>query len=197
MIPSDPQETNDSSHYRFSVNLFIVEVSTLFVVATPIGNLSDISARALETLRSVGSDRVRGHPAFAQAAQSFGIQKPLESYHDFNESEKAEMLAMRIEKGLSVALISDAGLPPCPIRVTGWYEPAGKKGIAVVAIPGPPLRSQHFPLRACRRTSSCLWVFFRLRTRRAWKNLKLLKPVRATLIIYESPHRIEETLRQS
>ena len=84
---------------------------TLFVVATPIGNLSDISERALETLRTVDLIACEDTRQTVKLLNHFGIQKSLVSYHDFNEEKKAAELGRKIQEGLKVALVSDAGTP--------------------------------------------------------------------------------------
>src|SRR5512134_457671 len=86
-------------------------MSTLFIVATPLGNLGDISARALETLRLVDLIACEDTRQTLKLLNHFGIQKPLVSYHDFNEVKKASELGEKIRAGLSVALVSDAGTP--------------------------------------------------------------------------------------
>src|SRR5215510_2348743 len=86
-------------------------MATLFVVATPIGNLADITHRALETMRSVDLIACEDTRRTLKLLNHFGIQKPLVSYHDFNEQKKANELAGRIQAGLRVAVVSDAGTP--------------------------------------------------------------------------------------
>jgi len=86
-------------------------MGTLFVVATPIGNLGDISARALDTIRSADLIACEDTRQTLKLLSHFGIQKPLTSYHEFNEREKSIELADKVERGESIALVSDAGTP--------------------------------------------------------------------------------------
>src|SRR5215471_8798808 len=86
-------------------------MATLFIVATPIGNLNDIGARALEALQGVDLIACEDTRHTTKLLNHFGIRKPVESYHQFNEEKKAQQLVSRIQEGLNVALVSDAGTP--------------------------------------------------------------------------------------
>src|SRR5215831_9179488 len=86
-------------------------MGTLFLVATPIGNLNDINKRALQTLENADLIACEDTRQSLKLLNHFGIQKPLTSYHGFNEDRKAEELANRISAGTNVALVSDAGVP--------------------------------------------------------------------------------------
>src|SRR5262245_55870435 len=108
----------------------------LFVVATPIGNLSDISARALDTLRSVDLIACEDTRQTIKLLNHFGIQKRLASYHDFNEEKKAAELGRKIQDGLKVALVSDAGMPAISDPGYRLVRYCRENGLEVVAIPG-------------------------------------------------------------
>ncbi|HLH32718.1 MAG TPA: SAM-dependent methyltransferase, partial [Terriglobia bacterium] len=86
-------------------------MGTLFIVATPIGNLSDISKRVLDVLGKVDLIACEDTRQTVKLLNHFGLQKPLTSYHEFNEEKKAEELADKIAGGSDVALVSDAGMP--------------------------------------------------------------------------------------
>ena len=86
-------------------------MGTLFIVATPLGNLGDISARALETLRLVDLIACEDTRHTLKLLNHFGIQKPLVSYHDFNEEKKASELGTKLQAGTNIALVTDAGTP--------------------------------------------------------------------------------------
>src|SRR6185503_13840753 len=86
-------------------------MGTLFVVATPIGNLNDISSRALQTLREVDLIACEDTRHTIKLLNHFGIEKPMTSYHEFNEEQKADELASKLEGAISIALVSDAGTP--------------------------------------------------------------------------------------
>src|SRR6185295_14507329 len=86
-------------------------MGALFIVATPIGNLDDASPRALKTLQQVDLIACEDTRHTLKLLSHFGIQKPLTSYHEFNEREKAVEIGSRIKSGANVALVSDAGMP--------------------------------------------------------------------------------------
>ena len=170
-------------------------MSTLFVVATPIGNLSDISSRALECLHSVDLIACEDTRHTAKLLNHFGIKKSMESYHDFNEEPKARQLVSRIREGLKVALVSDAGTPGVSDPGYRLVRACRESGVPVIAIPGAnaaitALSASGLP------SDEFLFVGFlpaKLNARR--EKLESLRGVAATLIFYEAPHRIEEMLR--
>src|SRR5262245_14947203 len=110
---------------------------TLFVVATPIGNLTDISPRALDTLRNVDRIACEDTRQTLKLLSHFGIRKPLTSYHDFNEEQKATVLLNEIEAGANLALVSDAGTPTISDPGYRLVRLCRERGISIVSIPGP------------------------------------------------------------
>ena len=171
-------------------------MSTVFIVATPIGNLGDLSPRALEVLRGVDLIACEDTRHSIKLLNHFQLQKPLESYHDFNEATKAEELVRRIEGGLKVALISDAGTPGISDPGYRLIRMCRERGIEVIGIPGPcaavvALSTSGLP------SDEFLFVgFLPVKAQARREKLEALKPGTATLICYESPHRILETLRE-
>jgi 16S rRNA (cytidine1402-2'-O)-methyltransferase len=170
-------------------------MSTLFVVATPIGNLGDISPRGLECLQAVDLIACEDTRHTAKLLHHFGIKKSMESYHDFNEEAKARQLVSRIREGLKVALVSDAGTPGVSDPGYRLVRACRESGVPVVAIPGAnaavtALSASGLP------PDEFLFVGFlpvKLNARR--EKLESLRGVTATLIFYEAPHRIQEMLR--
>src|SRR5215467_1274207 len=112
-------------------------MGTLFVVATPIGNLSDISKRALEVLQSVDLIACEDTRQTIKLLNHFGIQKPLTSYHEFNEEKKAAELAEQLAERANIALVSDAGIPGVSDPGYRLVRLCRLRGISVVPIPGP------------------------------------------------------------
>ena len=112
-------------------------MGTLFVVATPIGNLGDITSRALEVLKQVDLIACEDTRQTMKLLNHFGIQKPLTSYHDFNEEKKAEELVRKPISDTNVALVSDAGTPGISDPGYRIVRICRQRGIDVVAIPGP------------------------------------------------------------
>jgi 16S rRNA (cytidine1402-2'-O)-methyltransferase len=169
-------------------------MGTLFVVATPIGNLADITSRALETLKQVDLIACEDTRQTVKLLNHFGIQKPLTSYHDFNEEKKAEELLQKLVGNTNVALVSDAGTPAISDPGYRIVHLCRERGIPVVAIPGPnaavaAVSASGLP------SDEFLFVGFLPATKNARRHkLGALANVTSTLVFYEAPHRIEEVL---
>src|ERR1700756_5669058 len=112
-------------------------MGTLFFVATPIGNLRDISKRAIEVLQKVQLIACEDTRQTIKLLNHFGIQKPLASYHEFNEQKKAEELAAKLAGATKIALVSDAGMPAISDPGYRLVRLCREREIPVVAIPGP------------------------------------------------------------
>jgi 16S rRNA (cytidine1402-2'-O)-methyltransferase len=169
-------------------------MGTLFVVATPIGNLSDISKRALDVLEKVQVIACEDTRQTIKLLNHFGIQKPLTSYHEFNEEKKAAELADQLAGETSIALVSDAGMPGISDPGYRLVRLCRTRGITVVPVPGPnaaltALAASGLP------SDEFIFVGF-LPAKKSAREQKLisLQNVRSTLILYEAPHRIEATL---
>jgi len=169
-------------------------MGTLFVVATPIGNLSDISKRALEVLQEVQLIACEDTRQTIKLLNHFGIQKPLTSYHEFNEEKKAEELADQLAGDAKVALVSDAGTPAIADPGYRLVRLCRTRGIPVVPIPGP--NAAVIALAASGLPSDEFIFAGFLPAKKGARHQKLLslQNVRSTLILYEAPHRIESTL---
>ncbi len=166
----------------------------LYLVSTPIGNLEDITLRALNVLKSVDLIACEDTRHTRRLLDHFGIQKPTVSYHEHNEQARTEELVQRLLEGKSVAIVSDAGTPGISDPAYRIVLAAIERGITIVPIPGAAaviagLIASGLP------TDSFLFVGFlpsKKMARRA--RLEELKLERATLVLYEAPHRIRETL---
>src|SRR5436853_2443278 len=112
-------------------------MGTLFLVATPIGNLRDISQRALEVLNQADVIACEDTRQTIKLLNHFGIEKPLTSYHEFNEQKKAEELTERLSSDIRIALVSDAGMPAISDPGYRIVRLCRERGVPVVAIPGP------------------------------------------------------------
>ena len=169
-------------------------MGALFIVATPIGNLSDMSTRALETLRAVDLIACEDTRQTIKLLNHFGIQKPLVSYHDFNEEKKAEELGLKIEEGLKVALVSDAGTPAISDPGYRLVRYCREHGLAVIPIPGA--NAAVAALSASGLPSDEFFFAGFLPSKKSGRREKLeaLRGLRSTLVFYEAPHRIEEVL---
>jgi 16S rRNA (cytidine1402-2'-O)-methyltransferase len=169
-------------------------MGTLFVVATPIGNLGDISRRALEILSQVDLIACEDTRHTIKLLNHFGIEKPLKSYHDFNEEKKAEELADELAGDKQIALVSDAGTPAISDPGYRIVRLCRERGIPVVAIPGP--NAAITALAASGLPSDEFMFIGFLPSKKMVRREKLseLVNITCTLIFYEAPHRIDESL---
>ncbi|WP_416678157.1 16S rRNA (cytidine(1402)-2'-O)-methyltransferase [Candidatus Pseudothioglobus sp. Uisw_016] len=170
-------------------------IGKLFIVATPIGNLNDITYRAIETLKNVdivlAEDTRHSKKLFAH----FEISTPLKAFHEHNEREKTESIISELNSGISAALISDAGTPL--ISDPGYFlvSQAKKEGIEVVPIPGP---SAIITALSASGLASNSFTFFGFLPSKKIARIKYLHnktTLKETIIFYESPKRILATLK--
>jgi 16S rRNA (cytidine1402-2'-O)-methyltransferase len=166
----------------------------LYVVATPIGNLEDITVRALRILREAGRIACEDTRHTRKLLDHFGIAKPMLSYHEHNEAARASELVAMLESGENIALVSDAGTPLISDPGYRLVAAAIDAGISVVPIPGASaaiaaLSASGLPTDAFR-----FGGFLPAKRSARRKLLEQLKPESSTLIFYEAPHRILETL---
>lgn len=166
---------------------------TLFIVATPIGNLGDITQRAAEVLASVDIVAAEDTRHSRKLLQVLGIQKPLLALHDHNEREKSGALLDRIEAGESVALVSDAGTPLISDPGYVLVREARARGISVSPIPGPSAIITALSAAGLATDRFTFEGF--LPAKRKGRNDRLMALVKEerTLVFYEAPHRIVET----
>ena len=167
----------------------------LFLVGTPIGNLEDITLRALRVLREADLIAAEDTRRARKLLTRFDIHTPLTSYHGHNEREKAEALVREVEAGKKVALVSDAGMPGISDPGFRAVEECARRGLEVEVVPGPS------SLTAALAVSGLPLARFRYegflppsRTRRRSRLLSLLGEGEA-LVLYEAPHRVMDTLR--
>ena len=169
---------------------------TLFVVATPIGNLEDMSMRAVRTLREVDVIAAEDTRRTSKLLAHYEIQKPLVSLHEHNETREALRLVSKLEAGYNVALVSDAGTPAIADPGYHFVAQARSAGIAVVPIPGAnaaiaALSAAGLP------ADSFLFLGFPPSAgaaRDRWFDRAAAEP--GTIVLYESPHRIRRTLEE-
>ena len=166
----------------------------LYIVATPIGNLNDITLRALEVLRQVAVIAAEDPRHSKKLLDHYGIETPLMSVHDHNEADQVGALQTRLQNGESVALISDAGTPLISdpgFRVVRALQQAE---VEVVAVPGPCAAIAALSIAGL-PTDRFLFVGFLPTKQQARRSaLEALLQERGTLVLYESPKRIKSTL---
>jgi 16S rRNA (cytidine1402-2'-O)-methyltransferase len=166
----------------------------LYLIPTPIGNLGDITQRALEILNEVDLVACEDTRVSGRLMQYLGLKKKLISYHDFNEQVRAKQLLEMINEGKSVAVITDAGSPGISDPAYRIVRTAIDNGIQVTALPGP---SAIIPALTASGLPTDRFFFegFLPNKGGARKTrLEKLKPFDHTLVFYESPHRVHKTL---
>jgi len=166
----------------------------LYVVATPIGNLGDMSSRAKEILQScslIAAEDTRHTGALLKA---FGIQTPQLSLHDHNEQFRAGDIIERLGQGASVALVSDAGTPAISDPGFELVRAAAAAGFEIIAIPGPCAAIAALSIGALPTDRFCFEGFLPARGAARRRRLQSLAAEARTLVLYEAPHRVRETL---
>src|SRR6185369_4688959 len=166
----------------------------LYIVATPIGNLEDITLRALRVLREVDWIACEDTRQTRKLLDHYGIAKPVVSYHDHNEAERTAELVERLQGGEVVALVSDAGTPLVSDPGYRLVRGAIDAGIAVQTIPGPSAALAALAGSGLPTDAFHFGGFLPPKTGQRAKVLESLAEEQATLIFYEAPHRILETL---
>ena len=167
---------------------------TLYVVSTPIGNLEDMTFRAVRILGEVSLIAFEDTRHSRILLQHYGIDRPLISYHDHNEQERTEDLIAKLQGGGSLALLSDAGTPLISDPGYRLVNRAIEEGIAVIPIPGPSAILAALAGSGMPTDSFYFGGFLAAKTSQRRKQLEAAKEIETTLVFYEAPHRILETL---
>ena len=168
---------------------------TLYLIPTPIGNLDDITLRAINILKKVEVVFSEDTRVTKNLLDYLGIQKKLISNHNYNEKENKEKLIKFLEDGYDVGLVSDRGTPV--ISDPGYIltKEAIRCGYNVVSLPGPTALIPALTVSGIEPMPFMFYGFLNSKKSKRLQELESLKLVNATIIIYESPHRIEETLK--
>jgi 16S rRNA (cytidine1402-2'-O)-methyltransferase len=167
---------------------------TLYLVATPIGNLQDITFRAIETLRSVDLIACEDTRHTVRLLNHFRISNRLISYHEHNEQERAEELADRLVSGESIAIVSDAGTPGICDPAFRIVQRAIEIGAAVVPIPGAVAFVDAVVGSGLATDAVFFGGFLPSKKSERLKRLTEIANIPATLVLYESPHRLGKSL---
>ncbi len=167
---------------------------TLYLVATPIGNLSDISNRALQTLETVDLIACEDTRHTRKLLNHYGISKKLVSYHEHNENARAEEFVELLKQGKSIAVVSDAGTPAICDPALIIVRKAHEIGAKVVAIPGAVAFVNALIVSGLPTDSVFFGGFLPSKKTERQKRLLEVKAVPATLVFYETPHRIAKSL---
>ncbi|HZR46419.1 MAG TPA: 16S rRNA (cytidine(1402)-2'-O)-methyltransferase [Candidatus Manganitrophaceae bacterium] len=169
---------------------------TLYIVSTPIGNLEDITLRALRILKEVVTIAAEDTRHTQKLLSHFDIHVPLTSYHDFNKEEKTPVLISRMMEGASVALVADAGTPT--ISDPGFYliREAIRAGLPVSPIPGPAAAVAALSVSGLPTDRFVFEGFLPKKKGARVRRLETLRDDPRTLIFYESPYRIVPLLEE-
>src|SRR3989442_2629136 len=168
---------------------------TLYIVATPIGNLEDITPRALRVLREVEVIACEDTRRTRVLLNHFGIKTRTISYHEHKERERAAGFGKLLEGGKNVAMVSDAGTPLISDPGFRVVNAAIESGITVVPIPGPTAFVAALVASGLPSDQFFFAGFLPARANARRARLEELRPVSATLVFYEAPHRIAATLK--
>jgi 16S rRNA (cytidine1402-2'-O)-methyltransferase len=174
-------------------------MSSLYIVSTPIGNLKDVTIRAVETLETVDLILAEDTRKTGRLLSHLDVNKPLESFHEHNEEGKIDLVLSKLSSGISIALVSDAGTPLLSDPGFKLVRKAIKKGIKVVSIPGASsilaaLVSSGLP------TDQFLFLgYFPKKLGKQIEMLQFMDDVTSqrptTIILFESPYRVKKTLQ--
>ena len=167
-------------------------VPTLYVVATPIGNLQDISLRALDVLKTVDAIAAEDTRHTSHLLSHFAIQKKLIAVHEHNEQKSAQLLLERLQSGESIALVTDAGTPGISDPGAIVVDVLREAGVNVVPVPGASAVIAALSASGITATGFMFHGFLPASGSQRRKSLEDLKAYSCTLVFYEAPHRIIE-----
>jgi len=173
---------------------FKQELACLYLVATPIGNLDDMTPRAVETLRLVDIIAAEDTRHTKKLCRHFEIETPLTSYHEHNKNSKGEYILQLLREGKEIALVSDAGLPCISDPGYEIVQTAIEAGYAVIPIPGANAALTALIASGLVPQPFIFYGFLNRVKSKKKKELEELKYQPYTTLYYESPHRIKETL---
>ena len=162
----------------------------LYIVATPIGNLSDITIRAVEILKKVDAVLAEDTRHTKKLFDHYEIESPLVAFHEHNENEKVDYILAQIGSGKSLALVSDAGTPLISDPGYNLVLEAKKNGISVVPIPGPSALIAALSSSGIECNNFTFFGFLPSKQSARLRLLKTKKSLNETIIFYESPKRI-------
>lgn len=168
---------------------------TLYLVGTPIGNLGDMSPRALEVLAAADFVAAEDTRVSLKLLNHFGIKKPLVCYFEHNRAEMGEKLISRLLAGESCALVTDAGMPAISDPGEDIVRRCGELGIRVSCAPGPTAVATALAMSGLSTQRFCFEGFLSTANRSRREHLDSLRDERRTMVFYEAPHKLTRTLR--
>ena len=169
---------------------------TLYLCATPIGNLGDMTLRVTETLSAVDLIAAEDTRNSIKLLNHFGIKTSMTSYHEYNKVEKAQTLVQKLREGLNIALITDAGTPAISDPGEVLVKLCQKEGIRVTSLPGAAACITALTLSGLSTRRFCFEGFLPTEKKEKAEILEMLKEETRTMILYEAPHHLIRTLRE-
>lgn len=173
-----------------------MEAGKLFLCATPIGNLGDISMRVLETLEQVDLIAAEDTRNSIKLLNHFNIKKPMTSYHEYNKVDKAAVLIEKMKAGTNIALITDAGTPAISDPGEVLVKMCQEEGIGVTSLPGPAACITALTLSGLSTRRFCFEGFLPSDKGEKSRILMELSKESRTMILYEAPHHLKRTLEE-
>ncbi|HET7658595.1 MAG TPA: 16S rRNA (cytidine(1402)-2'-O)-methyltransferase [Bacillales bacterium] len=167
---------------------------TLYLVPTPIGNLEDMTFRAVRILKEADLIAAEDTRNTRKLCNHFSIETPLVSYHEHNKSASGEKLLSQLEDGKTVALVSDAGMPAISDPGHDLVKLCVEKEIFVVALPGANAALTGLVASGIDTSAFFFYGFLPRQSKERKQELERLSEIQATLIFYEAPHRLKETI---
>lgn len=167
----------------------------LYVTGTPIGNLSDLSPRAAQTLEQVDFIAAEDTRVTLKLLNHLGIKKPMISYYEHNKRERGEIICAKIEAGENCAIVTDAGMPCISDPGEDLIKLCEERGIKTVVIPGPSAVVSALAVSGLETGRFCFEGFLSVNKKSRNEHLQSLKNERRTMIFYEAPHKLPATLR--
>ena len=180
--------------YEFADEKNKIEKGVLYLVATPIGNTADISERALKVLENVDYVAAEDTRNTGKLLSYFGIKQRYITYHEHNKAEAGIKIAEKLQNGESVALVTDAGMPAISDPGEDLVKLCAEKNIKVTCIPGPNAFSTALVLSGLNTRRFAFEGFLSAQTSERKKHLEKIKDDDRTLIFYEAPHKLKNTL---
>ncbi len=168
----------------------------LYLCATPIGNLEDITFRVIRILKEVDLIAAEDTRHSIKLLNYYGIQTPMTSYHEFNKVDKARYLVERMQQGMKVALVTDAGTPGISDPGEELVRQCYQAGVEVTSLPGPSACITALTLSGMSTRRFAFEAFLPSDKKERERILEELKDETRTIILYEAPHRLVKTLKE-
>ena len=168
----------------------------LYLCATPIGNLDDITLRVLNTLKEVDLIAAEDTRHSIKLLNHFNIKTPMTSYHEYNKVEKARYLVEQLKKGVNIALVTDAGTPGISDPGEELVRQCHEAGVELTSLPGPAACITALTISGLPTRRFCFEAFLPPDKKERQMILEELKRETRTILVYEAPHRLERTLAE-